>query len=134
MNIFRVTDYHHSFPLRTLDLQRKRSAKIVNNFNKQNVHDEKEFYCVEEFIHEPEVNHLDDITDSSSREKSIEKLKKLFKCSEKDAYKVFAILRGTDLDEVARKINWLKSENVSRPVILDNCRMLLKSMSKNCII
>lgn len=63
--------------------------------------------------------------------KTITKMEKLFECSTSKAIELYIALKrpnSDDLNIFGMKLKWLKSNNVTMSVVLDNCKMLLKPL------
>lgn len=63
--------------------------------------------------------------------RNIEKLKKLFHCTNEQATKAYETYPQFELDDVTEKLKWLQAQKFSLPVILDNYGLLQKPLGKN---
>lgn len=70
-------------------------------------------------------------TESSADD--IKRIAKLFHCTNEDAIQTYEILQlpESKLDDIIKKVNWLKLQKATVPVILGSCEVLLKPFGMN---
>lgn len=61
----------------------------------------------------------------------VTKMEKLFKCSTSKAIELYITLKRPNVDDLnifGKKLKWLKSNDVSMIVVIDNCKILMKPL------
>lgn len=64
-------------------------------------------------------------------QKIVTKMEKLFECSTSKAIELYITLKRPNLDDLkffGKKLKWLKSNDVSMIVVIDNCKILMKPL------